>query len=87
MIKKYLCGDVVIDKRAGLDGKTRVIFVTSGPVAERCLTINSSMMGMEVGGLMITTKKELEGLAELIANAWSEHLKLAPRITSKGVIE
>lgn len=84
-MKQYLFADFIFDKRAGIDGKTKAMFTQTQ--SEYPLKVICSREHMDFGGVKIKNDKDLEDFAKFVTQCWSEHKKLAPRISPTGVIE
>lgn len=68
-------------KHSGLDGKTVVGWVED----QSDFQVRATMEGVWFQGMMkmkLSTMAELQDFAELISEAWAEHAKLKPRITT-----
>ncbi len=81
-MKKYTFGNVTKDTRAGFDGVTRTTYSLGEKVIARV-----DAMGIEFTNIRVTERRELEGFAEFVGDAWKECKRLAPKISSTGEIE
>lgn len=72
-----------------VDGKTAVKFVED-QVVHSPFKVEADGMGLNFAGTLrapLDSRASLQDFARLIADAWKEHLKLAPKISKSGVIE
>lgn len=78
------------EKYSKLDtGETAVRFVEDG-VTSSAFKVEATSSGVNFAGTLkapIGSRKHLNDFAALIAEAWKEHLKLAPKISKNGLIE
>lgn len=73
----------VRDKFSGLLGKTLVTFSDY----EHELTIIADQTGIrfdcpKTAAVTISTEKDLQDLAKAVSDAWVDHVKLAPKLTT-----
>jgi hypothetical protein len=90
MHAEYFGTTFYIEKYTALDdGRARVKYVEDG-VTVLPFKCEASAEGVNFAGSLkkpLTSRAELQDFARLIADVWTEHIKLAPRITKSGVIE
>lgn len=82
---KYFDTEFRVDKYSALDGKTTVAFIQERKETGEPFTIKVNQSGMSFSGSMdqpISDKVQLNDLARLIGDAWKEHMKLVPKLTS-----
>lgn len=78
-VKKFGPLEFVRTKFDGLDGKTKVAFQE----LHSDFSIIADQEGIRFRGDMkepISTQGELQGLAEVTSTAWTEHLRLKPKL-------
>lgn len=77
------------DKYTRLDGTTVFTF-TADEIEAQPFRITCDRGGINFSGTLkrpLGRRHDLNEFAKLITDAWAEHLKLAPKISSTGVIE
>lgn len=89
MMTEYFGTKFYKDKFTRLDGLTVVSWVEDAVVATP-FTVCADRTGVNFKGTLkepISDKKQLNDFARLIADAWKEHVKLAPKVSATGIIE
>jgi hypothetical protein len=84
MIRKFNDLEFIYEKFSGLDGLTKVSFISTH-ASDDPFTIVADQKGVAFKGRTaepIATMSDLQGLAELISEAWKEHKKLVPKIST-----
>lgn len=70
---------IIVTKFDSLDGKTVVGFTSE----DSSFSMRASRQGVEVQGVIVlTSQSELQEFAKLMSDAWTQHRKLMPNLTT-----